>query len=394
MDPALNPYTPGAGRTPPALVGRDAELDAADLLVARTRTGLTGRSLMLHGLRGVGKTVLLNEIRRTTDGAGWLTAMIEAKQDRKGVEQSRARLARELTAAARRHQPWHAKATAAVAAALGTIESFSVTAGIGPVGANLSITPSGRAATGDIELDLEDLVADVVPALRESGIGMALFIDEIQDLDPSMLTALLSAQHRAAQNDWPFYVFGAGLPVVPAALAEVRSYAERQFDYRRIDRLSEADAHQALLGPANDVGVAFEPEALDLLLTTAQGYPYFLQVYGDLVWQCSPASPIRLVDAEAAIMLGTDELDRSLFTSRWVRATPRQKELLVAMAVDHGPSSLADLVVRMGKQKPSDLSAFRDELIKKGLVYVPDRGRLDFTVPLMADFIRRRGSEL
>jgi hypothetical protein len=369
-------------------------LEAADLLIRRTENGLTGRSMMLYGLRGVGKTVLLNEMRRRAEARGWLTAMIEAKQDRKGAEQSRARLARELTAGARGVRPWHTKATDKVKAALGTIESFSIKAGVGPVAGSVTVKPTGRAASGDIELDLEDLVSDVVPALREASIGMALFVDEIQDLDLSMLTALLSAQHRAAQNDWPFYVFGAGLPVVPATLADARSYAERKFDYRHIDRLAYGEAKEALEGPAAAADAAFLPGALDRLLESAQGYPYFLQVYGDQVWQCAPESPIQMVDAEAAITLGTDELDRSLFASRWERATPKQKQLMAAMAEDSAPSALSDLVVRMGKKKPSDLSVFRDELIKKGLIYSPDRGILNFTVPLMADFIRRHANEL
>lgn len=394
MDASRNPYTPGAGRTPPALVGRTSELDAADLLMRRTQNGLTGRSLMLYGLRGVGKTVLLNEMRRRAEAHGWLTAMIEAKQDRQGAEQSRARLARELTSGARSVRPWRVRATDKVREALSTIESFSIKAGVGPVSGDLTVKTSGRADSGNIEMDLEDLVADVVPALRDESIGMALFVDEIQDLDSSTLTALLAAQHRAAQNDWPFYVFGAGLPVVPAVLAEARSYAERQFDYRNIDRLSPAEAQEALAGPAAAASVDFLPEALARILESARGYPYFLQVYGDQVWQCAAESPIQMIDAEVAITLGTDELDRSLFASRWERATPKQKQLMAAMAEDPGPSALPDLVSRMGKKKPSDLSVFRDELIKKGLIYSPDRGILDFTVPLMADFIRRHANEV
>lgn len=394
MDPARNPYTPGAGRTPPALVGRAAELASGDLLIQRTANGLAGRSMMLYGLRGVGKTVLLNELRRRADAAGWLTAMIEATQDKKGADQSRARLARELTAGARSVQSWRTRASEKAATALATIQSFSVKAGVGPFSATATISPSDRAASGDIELDLEELVADVAPALREARIAMALFIDEIQDLDVSTLSALLAAQHRAAQNEWPFYVFGAGLPVVPATLADARSYAERQFDYRNIDRLTADDARAALADPATTAGASYEPEALDLLLGSARGYPYFLQVYGDQAWQCSPQSPIRAEDAQVAITLGTDELDRSLFASRWERATPKQKQLMAAMAVDHGPSSVADLVARMRKNKPSDLSVFRDELIKKGLIYAPERGYLDFTVPLMADFLRRHNTDL
>lgn len=390
MDPLLNPYTPGSGRTPPALVGRDAELTAAGLLIRRTAQGKAGRSLMLYGLRGVGKTVLLNEMRHQATEAGWLTASIEAKQDKKGAEQSLARLGRAITSSARQLKPWRERTTDNVKAAWSTISSFSITAGAGPLTVGIEIAPSQRASSGTLELDLEDLIADIVPALQESAIGMALFIDEIQDLDRVMLEALLATQHRAAQNEWPFYVFGAGLPMVPATLAEARSYAERQFDYRHIDRLSPEEARTALVQPAEDADVKFTEAAAATVLASAQGYPYFLQVYGDLVWQIADTSPVSVGAASAATEAGIGEIDRSLFRSRWDRATPKQKDLMIAMSDDDGPSSISDLATRMGKKRPSDISVFRDELIRKGLIYAPERGYLEFTVPLMTDYVRRQ----
>jgi hypothetical protein len=314
--------------------------------------------------------------------------MIEAKQEKQGAAQARTQLARDITSAARGIRSWREKASDAVRSALATIESFAVSAGVGGIKVDAQFRP-GRANTGDIELDIEELVADLVPALRESKIALGIFVDEIQDLDPATLSGLLSTQHRAAQRDWPFYVFGAGLPVVPVVLAESRSYAERQFDYRYVDRLSEDEAREALTGPAERAGVEYSEEALTLLLDSAGGYPYFLQVYGDQAWRSAAMSPITGNDAESAVMLGRTDLDLSLFASRWERATPMQKQFMIAMAEDSGPSAIQSLVTRMGKSKPSDLSVFRDELIKKGLIYVPDRGIVAFTVPHMADFIRR-----
>lgn len=397
MDPLLNPYTPGSGRTPPALVGRDAELIAAELLIQRTTQGKAGRCLMLYGLRCVGKTVLLNEIRHRGAGAGWLTASMEAKQDKKGAEQdkkgaeqSRARLSREISSSARQLKSWRERSTDKIKVAWATISSFSITAGVGPLTVGTEIAPSHRASSGTLELDLEDLIADIVPALQESGIGMALFIDEIQDLDRAMLEALLATQHRAAQNEWPFYVFGAGLPMVPATLAEARSYAERQFDYRHIGRFSPEEARTALVQPAEEAGVEFTEAAAATVLASAQGYPYFLQVYGDLVWQIADTSPVSVGAATSATAAGIGEIDRSLFRSRWDRATPKQKDLMIAMSDDDGPSSISDLAARMGKKRPSDISVFRDELIRKGLIYAPERGYLEFTVPLMTDYVRRQ----
>lgn len=284
--------------------------------------------------------------------------------------------------------------TAAWRRALETVGSFSLAAGTTGIELGVDLQKSaGRGDSGDPTVDLEELVLDMVPALRESGIGLGIFVDEIQDLDPATLSALISVQHRAHQNDWPFHVYGAGLPNVPARLAEIRSYSER-FHFVQVGALSSTDARAALAEPADREGVGFDERALDRLVDVSGGYPYFVQVFGDRAWRVAPGvDRITLEDAEVAVAQGTAVLDESLFHSRWNRATPAQKKLMRAMSEDSSQSQVSDLVSRLGKRKPSDLSVARDELIKKGLIFAPERGALRFTVPHMDDYIRRRSEE-
>ncbi|WP_380170672.1 ATP-binding protein [Kineococcus sp. DHX-1] len=391
MDQTRNPYTPGAGKPPPALVGRESELAAGRTVVDRTAQGRSATAPIFYGLRGVGKTVLLKALHTQADAAGWLTVEIEGKQEASEQQHTRRRLARGLVSAARRTVGRRTALTDTWRRALGTISSFSAAAGATGVEVSLGVDPSrGRGDTGDAEMDLEELVHDMVPALQESRTGLGIFVDEIQDLDPSTLSALISVQHRAGQNGWPFHLYGAGLPNVPARLADVRSYAER-FHFVQIGALSAADARAAFADPAAEEGVTYEPAALDRLVAASGGYPYFVQVFGDQAWRLAPGpDEIVLSDAAVAIAEATSVLDDSLFHSRWNRATPAQKTLMRAMAEDSGRSQIADLVTRLGKRKPSDLSVSRDGLIKKGLIYAPDRGLLQFTVPHMDDYIRRQ----
>ncbi|MFC5382093.1 ATP-binding protein [Aquipuribacter nitratireducens] len=391
MDQTLNPYTPGAGKPPPALVGREAELDAGRVVVARTARGTSATAPLFYGLRGVGKTVLLKALHAQAETAGWLTVEIEGKQEASEQQHTRRRLARGLVTAARATAGRRGTLSDAWKRALGTISSFSVAAGATGVELSLGVDPMrGRGDTGDPETDLEELVRDMVPALKESGIGLGVFVDEIQDLDPATLSALISVQHRAGQNGWPFHLYGAGLPNVPARLAEVRSYSER-FHFVQIGALSDTDARAAFADPALQVGVEYEAAALDRLVQVSGGYPYFVQVFGDQAWRLAPGPQvITREDADVAVAEATAVLDDSLFHSRWNRATPAQKALMRAMAEDSGHSQISDLVARMGKRKPSDLSVTRDGLIKKGLIYAPDRGLLQFTVPHMDDYIRRQ----
>ena len=389
MDRISNPYTPGAGAQPAALVGRDHETEAFDAILARAANGLRSRGLVLHGLRGVGKTVLLNDLYSRAQRAGWLAVKIEAQSDDAGRRDARYTLARELAVAGRAIQSRSQVVTQSLRGALATIAAFGVQAG--GVGVELGVAPRrGRADSGDLEVDLRELGEDVAAAMAEQGKGLALFIDELQDLDRGILGPLLSVEHAAMQDGRPFYVIGAGLPSVQTVLPESRSYAERQFEYRSIDRLLAPYDAQALQGPAAVHGVGYQPAALDLLLAAADGYPYFLQVFGSAAWLTAPG-PFEITgqDAEIAIVSGTSDLDAGFFSSRWNRATKAQRRFMRAMADDRDlPSTTLDVAARMGVKRGSTSPA-RAELISKGLVYMPERGTVAFTVPHMAGYISR-----
>jgi len=369
------------------LAGRTLELEAFDTLRARVANSLSDRGIVLPGLRGVGKTVLLNEMQRMASEQDWLTVRLEARPDGAGAISARRLLARELVAASRKLA--RSSPTARMKEALGTISSFNFK--VGATGVSLSIDRmEGRADSGDSEIDLLELVEDVAPALAERRRAFGIFVDEMQDLDLEMSRALVAAQHAANQRDLPFYIIGAGLPSLPRVLTEARSYAERLFEYRVIGRLSEADATLALTEPAQRLGAAFTADALRVLLDAADGYPYFIQVFGRTVWNLAAGPVIDVDDAIAAVQFGVEQLDAGFYQSRWERATPAERRLMVAMAIDGDlPSSTAAVAERLNQQ-PSSLGPFRARLIGKGLLYSPEHGQIAFTVPGMADHIHRR----
>jgi hypothetical protein len=389
---ALNPFNPGSGLRPPALVGRNAELGALDLIVERAAHGLSNRGIMLSGLRGVGKTVLLNEMRSRAEAAGWFTVNLEARPDNAGSASARRILAREITAQARKLRRGKAVSDRAKAA-LAAVSSFNLQFGSSGIDLGVELTP-GRADSGDIEIDLPELVQDLCAALAEQGSAFGLFIDEMQDLDHELLRALLVAQHQAGQRGWPFYLIGAGLPHLPGVLAESRSYAERLFDYRTVSRLADEEATAALEDPVDPHGVSFAPEAIGIFLGASGGYPYFLQEYGRAAWEVSAGPIITLDDATSSVMLGLERLDAGFFHSRWNRATRSERRLLVAMAEDdNAPSSSSEIARRIGI-KPTSLGPYRANLINKGLLYAPDHGVLAYTVPNMADYVKRHREDL
>jgi len=307
MQAALNPFNPGSGLKPPALVGRDAELKALEVTVQRACNGLAARGIVLTGLRGVGKTVLLNEMLDRVEAAGWFVVSIEARGDNAGGVSVRHILAREITAQARRLSR-RKGLTDRVRQALQSVAAFNLRLGTSGIDLGVEIVP-GRADSGDIEVDLPELVQDLSAALREQGSAFGLFIDEMQDLDADLLRALLVTQHHAGQRAWPFYIVGAGLPHLPAVLAEARSYAERLFDYRSISRLSEPDATDALADPVRPHGVGFEADALAALLAASDGYPYFLQEYGRAAWEVADGPAITIEDAKTSVVIGLDRLE-------------------------------------------------------------------------------------
>lgn len=390
MDRTLNPYAPGSGLRPPAMEGRNAEIETFAVLLQRAQHGLHNRGMVLSGLRGVGKTVLLNHLRASAEQAGWVTVYLEGKTSVSGQESLRSRLARELVTAARRlnkpsmGQRWKA--------ALETIASFSVSVGV--TGATLGVeTHPGRADTGQMSIDIEELVEDISLAMRDEHAGFAMFIDEMQDLDDDLLSALIAAQHAAGQRDWPFYVIGAGLPNLPSILSASRSYAERLFDYRRIGPLSPDAARAALSRPAQTFRAGYTSDALDLLVNAADGYPYFLQEYGRSIWDLAPEPLFTATDAELAIEAGKAHLDSGFFPSRWDRATKSERLYLRAMTEDGAKESSTTEIARRLNTKPTSLAAARAQLLAKGLIYSPDHGKVAFTVPGMPDYIRRQHND-
>lgn len=388
MHSALNPYSPGSGLTPPYLVGRQAEIDAFDLVVARSRSGLHSRGIVLHGLRGVGKTVLLNQFREQAERAEWFVIEVEGRSTETGNEAVRQKLGRALLLASRRLQRTR-HATTVVKEALRTVKSFSLSLGVASIEIGLDAAP-GRADSGQLEVDFEEMVEDLAPALHQTSSAFALFIDEMQDIDEELLVALLAAQHRAGQKGWPFFIFGAGLPSLPSVLSEARSYAERLFNYREIGALDLVAAEDALVVPAKRQGASFEPAAVQEIVIAAAGYPYFLQTYGQAAWEIAREKHITRDDALSAIADGNAELDMGFFPARWDRATPAERHYLRAMATDGDTGSrTAELAARL-LVKPASLSPARQNLIDKGIIYMPERGRVAFTVPNMAAFISRQ----
>lgn len=390
MDPSMNPYAPGSGLKPPAMVGRDSQILAFDTLVARTGNRHASRGIVMSGLRGVGKTVLLTRFKALANHHGWLTVGLEAAAGDGAGEAQRSKFARQLLIAARRFNP--PTAGEKIKKALGSIGSFSATVGVSGVSLGIATTP-GRADSGQVDLDLEEMVEDVSVPLRAAGKGFAVVVDEMQDLDDELLAGLVAVQHRAGQEGWPFFVVAAGLPSLPARLSAARSYAERLFDYHVIGPLEPAAAAAALTTPAEQMGCLYTPEAIDLLVDGADGYPYFLQEYGKAIWDLASTKDFTLDDAQAALFVGREQLDQGFFPSRWTRATPAERLYMRAMADDGDAGSRSGEVARrLGKDQQS-LGPVRAQLIAKGLIYAPEHGRVAFTVPGMADYIGRQHGE-
>lgn len=391
MDPVRNPYAPGAGQRPPELAGRGKQLTAFDIVLERIARGRPERSVVLTGLRGVGKTVLLNQLRSGAVARGWGTGKLEARPDQE--------LRRPLSSAL--HMAVRAIATShrnpeRVDDFLGILKAFALRA-TADKGMRDRWQPgidvpavTGRADSGDIEIDLVELLGEAAALAGDIGVGIAIFIDEMQDLGPADISAICGACHELSQDAAPLIVVGAGLPHLPAVLSASKSYSERLFSYHRIDRLDRDSADQALIAPAEREDVRFTPAALDLLYQKADGYPYFVQAYGKATWDQAPRSPIEAEDVEVAAPAAEEELAVGFFGSRYERATPAEREYMRAMADlsgDDGPVATAAVATQLGR-KPASLSPARDGLIKKGLIYSAERGSIGFTVPHFGRYLR------
>jgi hypothetical protein len=403
VDPVRNPYAPGAGQRPPELAGRDGELSAFDVVLERVAHSRPERSIVLTGLRGVGKTVLLNAMRGAAVRRGWGTGKLEARPD----QPLRHPLAAALHLAVRElAQPNKGEAEHV----LGVLKAFAQREPRSPNGKRTPSAPklrdrwqpgidvpavTGRADSGDIEIDLVELFTDVAGLAGDTGHGVAVFIDEMQDLGPDDVSALCAACHEISQQRLPLVVVGAGLPHLPAVLSASKSYSERLFRYARIDRLDRAAADLALRAPARDEGADFDDDALAAMYAATAGYPYFVQAYGKVAWDVAPRSPITAADVAVAAPEAESELAVGFFGSRYERATPAEREYLRAMADVCDPSIPDEAVPTSAvaeslARQPQSLSPARDGLLKKGLVYSGQRGRIAFTVPHFGRYLRQQ----
>ena len=394
MDPVRNPYAPGAGQRPPELAGRDTELSAFDVVLERIAHGRPERSLVLTGLRGVGKTVLLNQLRSAAISRGWGTGKIEARPE----QSLRRPVSSALHMALRELGPRH-RDQESMEEVLGVLKAFAQRQAPDNAKVRDRWQPgidvpaaTGRADSGDMEIDLVELLSDAAGLAADIGSGIALFIDEMQDVQPDDVSAICAACHELSQQGAPLIVVGAGLPHLPAVLSASKSYSERLFRYLRIDRLDREAADRALLAPAAREDVEFAPAALDALYEAADGYPYFVQAYGKVTWDLAASSPISADDVRMASPVAEAELAVGFFGSRYDRATPAEREYMHAMAELGGPNGAAvatsEVAVSLGR-KPASLSPARDSLIKKGLVYSAERGQIAFTVPHFGRYLLR-----
>lgn len=405
MDPIRNPYAPGAGQRPPELAGRDDQVRAFDVVLERVARQRPERSLVLTGLRGVGKTVLLNALRSQAVRKGWGTGKLEARPDqalRRPLSSALHQAVRELGA------PLVQEGEAAQAEhVLGVLRAFAQRESGAQPKLREQWSPGidaplvrGRADSGDIEIDLVELLSDIGGLAADLGKGVGIFIDEMQDLGPDDVSALCAACHEISQTGLPVIVVGAGLPHLPAVLSASKSYSERLFSYQRIDRLTRAEADRALTAPADDEDAAYAEAALAALYAATGGYPYFIQAYGKAVWDLAPRSPITVQDVAVAAPEAERELAVGFFGSRYERATPGERDYLRAMAEAAtadpdgtdavGSVATADVAAVLAK-KPQSLSPARDALLKKGLIYSGERGRIAFTVPHFGRYLRDQG---
>jgi hypothetical protein len=387
MDPLKNPFSPGAGSPPPELVGRDPLLTQARILLGRVRQGRPERSMLLTGLRGVGKTVLLNEIERMARAEEYHTVAIEAHED-KPLGPLIAPPLRTLLFELDRI----AGAGEKVKRGLRVLRSFlgGLKVTYSDITVGLDIDPEkGAADSGDLEIDLPNLFVAIAEAAQDRKSAVAVFIDELQYFNQKELGALIMAMHRMQQRQLPLVLLGAGLPILPGLAGESKSYAERLFSFPNVGALSEEHAAQALQEPAQAVGVSFESAALAEILRLTKGYPYFLQEWGYQSWNLAPSSPITLQAVQDATATVISRLDEGFFHVRYDRLTPRERNFLRAMA-DLGPDAhrTGDIADRLGI-KITTLAPVRAQLIKKGMIYSPAHGDLAFTVPLFDEFMIR-----
>jgi len=387
MDRIRNPYAPGAGSPPPELAGRETLMEEATVILGRTKAGRATQSMILIGLRGVGKTVLLSEIRRIADADGFAVIFIEAHEGKKLAEMIVPPLREMLYSLSTID-----KARNLAARGLRVLKSFVSSLSITIEGVTFGLgvdQETGVADSGDIEADLPRLFEVIGEAAFSANRPLLILVDELQYLDTLEFSALIMAMHRVNQRQLPIAMIAAGLPQTLALAGNSKSYAERLFRFLSVGALDEADARKAIVEPARSEEVEFSDEAIQSILDVTQRYPYFLQQWGYDAWNVARDSPISATDIDVATQRAIDELDQSFFKVRFDRCTPSEKRYMQALAaLGPGTQRSGEVAEQLGV-KVTSLGPVRNSLIRKGMIYSPAHGDTAFTVPLFDEFMKR-----
>jgi len=387
MDPRQNPYAPGAGTPPPELAGRDELMESAAVALDRIRAGRPARSFILYGLRGVGKTVLLNRIRLDAEARGIASVRMEAPEGRSLpallIPALRSTLLRFSRGEALRDNVLKSmKALAGFARALKVKYQ--------DIELSLDVEPeTGLADSSDLDMDLADLLSTLGKTAIDRNTVIVLYIDELQYVPENQLASLIGALHNAVQEQLPVTMIAAGLPQLIGQTGNAKSYSERLFEFVSIGRLNDNDARKALTVPAENEGITFSPDAISDILRHTGGYPYFLQEWGKHSWEIADMSPIELEDTQRATVTALAELDAGFFRMHFDRLTPSQRNYMRAMAeLGPGPHRSGD-IANILNRKITTVAPIRNSLISKGVIYSPSHGETAFTVPLFHDFMKR-----
>lgn len=385
MDPIINPYSPGAGSKPPELAGRDKILSQSKIAIKRVQSGRSAKGHMLLGLRGVGKTVLLNAIELIAEENQTITISLEIYENRRLADQLVPHLRRALYSLSR----WESTKNQ-VSKAFQMLAEFSSVFKISVGGVEMETDLDAiREFTGDIEIDLPELIVEIGKIANQAEKAIIMFIDEVQYLSEKDLSALIVSLHKINQKGYPLLLFGAGLPQLAGLAGDAKSYAERLFEFQAIGPLERDDAIAALVQPAGLEGVEYSEDALEHIVSETHGYPYFLQEWGKHAWDVADESPIDLQDARKATTSAIEQLDRGFFKVRLSRLTPKEKEYMRTMAeLGPGPHRSGDIADLIGV-KVTAVAPVRGSLIKKGMIYSPSHGDTAFTVPLYDQYLKR-----
>lgn len=385
MDPVANPFSPGAGSRPPELAGREGIVRSAEVALKRVVSGKSSQSQIFLGLRGTGKTVLLNEVMDIAEREGYLTAFVEAPESKPLTEMlypAMRQTLRRLSAV----ESAKYLSNKGLRALRGFASAFKIKLGDVEIGVD---PDAGVADSGNLEVDLGDMFEAIGRAAQAASKGWVLLIDEVQYLTADELAAVIVAVHRMSQRNLPVLVFAGGLPQIARISGDAKSYAERLFVYPKIDALDEAAARDAILKPLSVEGVQIEKSAIKMIYDYSGGYPFFLQEWGHHAWNVAEASPIDDDDVKAATEKALARLDEGFFRVRFDRLTNAEVDYVEAMArLGGGPYKVNDVAKALNKQ-PKSLGPRRASIITKGMIYAPSHGEIDFTVPLFDDFLRR-----